>query len=49
MRQYQPIRSELAITDGITMEGKGILIPLQLQKLILKQPYGNKRNKDLRI
>ena len=35
MRQYWAIKNELAMTNGIAMEGKIIIIPLQLQKQIL--------------
>ena len=31
-RQYWPIRNDLAMTDGIAMEGNRIIISFQLQK-----------------
>ena len=40
MRQYWPIRSELAIID-IAMKGKRIIIPFQLQRQILQQLHYN--------
>ena len=40
-KQYWPIRSKLAIIDGITMKGKRIRIPFPLQKQILQQLHSN--------
>ena len=37
LRYYWPIRSELAMIDGIAMKGKRIRIPFLLQKKILQQ------------
>ena len=37
IRQYCPIRNELAKIGGIAMKGKRIIIPFQLQK----QPHSN--------
>ena len=41
MLQYWPIRSKLAMTDGITIKGERIIIPLLLQKQILQQLHSN--------
>ena len=35
------MRSKLAMTDGIAMKGKKIIIPFLLQKQILQQLYDN--------
>ena len=41
MGQWWPIRNELAMIDGITMRGKRIIVPFQLQKHILQQMHIN--------
>ena len=41
MRHYWPIKSEQAMTDGIAMKGKGIKIPILLQKQVLQQLHSN--------
>ena len=41
MRQYWPIRNELAITDGNVRKDKRIMFPFQLQKQILQQLHTN--------
>ena len=37
MRQYHTFKDELAIMDGITMIGEGVIIPDILQQQAIKQ------------
>ena len=41
MRQYWPKRNDLAMTDGIVMKGKRLIIPFQLQKKILQHLHSS--------
>ena len=41
IRHYWPIRSKLAMVEGLTVKGKGKIIHFQLQKLILQQLHSN--------
>ena len=38
---YWPIRNDLAMTDGVAMKGKQIIIPFTLQKQILDQLHSS--------
>ena len=41
IQKYWPIRHELAMIDGVTIKGKQIIIPSQLQMQILNYLLGN--------
>ena len=49
-RHYLPIGGELVMTDGVAMNGKGIIIPFHYKKIPIagaQQPHGYGEDKAL--